>query len=211
MKQRGFTLVEIAIVLIIIGLLLGGILSSQSIISSTKAKDAVAIVDDLRAATTYFKQRYGYLPGDLPNPGNYVTAGLLQGTGGTIGDGKIDGAVNANGQAAAGSEVAVAPVQLFDAGLIGKIDSSDLRRPLKTSFGAVHIVSMATARGLIGATFAANSAARNAILFINLPCDVANEVDVKVDDGNTLTGNAMASGGVACTGNNTVPYFAVVL
>lgn len=210
MKQRGFTLVEMAIVLVIIGLLLGGILASQTLVSSTKAKDVVMIIDDLRTATTYFRQRYGYLPGDLPNPGTYLTAGLTAGTGGNNGDGWIDGAVNASGQATAGSEAAVAPLQLFDAGLIGKIDSSDARRLIKTSFGAVQIVKSSTADGLVSNFAATNPAARNAIVFVNLPCDVINEVDAKVDDGNLSTGKAIASNTV-CTGTSTVAFFAVVL
>jgi len=92
MKQRGFTLVEISIVLVIIGLLLGGILGGRSLISSMQAKDVVAIVDDLRTATAYFKQRYNYLPGDLPTPAADipVVPALVEGTGGTIGDGAID-------------------------------------------------------------------------------------------------------------------------
>ncbi len=225
MKQKGFTLVEIAIVLVIIGLLLGGILASQSIISGAKAKDVIAIVGDLRTATAYFKQRYSYLPGDLPNPQNYITTVpvLAAGTGGNIGDGSIDGAVNgATGQATAGSEVAQAPWQLYNAGLIGTINSSDPTRYLKTTFGAVQIVSQATANLLVQGGYptvpgpgvatgftTANPAARNAIVFFNLPCDVANEVDLKLDDGNLGTGNGQGS--AACAGSNTLPVYAIPL
>ena len=65
-NQNGFTLIELSMVVAIIALLLGGILGAQSLIGSAKAKDVIAIVEDLRAATAMFKKRYGYFPGDLP-------------------------------------------------------------------------------------------------------------------------------------------------
>jgi prepilin-type N-terminal cleavage/methylation domain-containing protein len=210
MKQRGFTLVEIAIVLVIVGLILGGILNSQSLISSMKAKDVVTIVDDLRTASVYFKQRYSYLPGDWPFTTNVIPAVIAAGIGGTIGDGAIEGAIDAaTGQAAAGSEVAEAPWQLFNAGFISKIDATDTQRRVKTSYGAVHIASAAEADRLAaGAGFAAaNPSARNAIVFANLPCDVAIEVDNKVDDGALATGRAI---GTACV-NATVAWYAITL
>ena len=46
-KQRGFTLPELAIVVVIIGLLLVGILRSQNLIDSARVKDVVAIIDGL--------------------------------------------------------------------------------------------------------------------------------------------------------------------
>lgn len=207
MKQQGFTLVEIAVVLVIIGLILGGILNARSLISSMQAKDVVAIVDDLRTATAYFKQRYNYLPGDLPAPAGDITAvpPLVAGTGGTIGDGAIDGTINAAGQAVAGSEVAEAPWQLFSAGFISKIDSSDNQRRIKTIFGGVHIASNATATGFIPGY--GNPAVRNVIIFVSLPCDIVNEVDIKIDDGNITTGRAI---GNACV-NDTVDFYAVAL
>ncbi|MDD5030542.1 MAG: type II secretion system protein [Rhodoferax sp.] len=209
MKQRGFTLVEIAIVLVIVGLILGGILSSQSLIGSMKAKDVVAIVDDLRTASVYFKQRYNYLPGDWPYTANQIPAITAAGTGGTIGNGSIEGAITAaTGQAAAGSEVAEAPWQLFNAGFISKIDATDTQRHLKTSYGAVHLASGAVANGLVAGFAAVNPAARNAIVFANLPCDVATEVDNKIDDGVLTTGRAI---GTACINDATMAWYAIAL
>ena len=213
-SQRGFTLIEIAIVLVIIGAIFYGVLRSSAIISSAKAKDVIVIINELRTATTYFKQRYGYLPGDLPAPANYINVvpALAAGTGGTIGDGYIDGVVNANGTAAAaGSEVAQAPWQLYNAGFIGAINRSTPTSYLSTTYGPVQIVSAVTANGLVPGFTAlgANPTARNAILFFNLPCDVANEVDSKIDDGNLTTGTGLGS--APCLNTDPLPVYAVPL
>jgi prepilin-type N-terminal cleavage/methylation domain-containing protein len=63
-QQSGFTLVEIAIVLVIIGLLLGGILKGQELINSAKVKN---VANDFRTIQTYvygFQDKYRALPGD---------------------------------------------------------------------------------------------------------------------------------------------------
>lgn len=210
-RNYGFTLVEIAIVLVIIGTILFALLKSNSVISSAKAKDVVTIVNDLRTATAYFQKRFSYLPGDLPNPANYITAtpALVAGTGGNIGNGSIEGAVSVAGVATAGTEVAQAPWQLFNAGLIGSVSSASPTNYLNTTFGPVQIVSIATANGLVPGFTAANPAARNTILFFSLPCDVASEVDAKIDDGSLRTGKGMGS--AACVGTNTLAVYAVTL
>jgi prepilin-type N-terminal cleavage/methylation domain-containing protein len=63
-KQSGFTLVEIAIVLVIIGLLLGGVLKGQELINSAKVKN---FASDLRGISTFiyaYQDRFRALPGD---------------------------------------------------------------------------------------------------------------------------------------------------
>ena len=63
-NQRGFTLVEIAIVLVIIGLLLGALLKGQEMINSAKIKRVVKQADELRAAALTYQDLYKFLPGD---------------------------------------------------------------------------------------------------------------------------------------------------
>lgn len=69
---RGFTLVEIAIVLVIIGLLLGGVLKGQELINSAKAKN---MANDFRAVATMvysYQDRFRALPGDDPAASAHV-------------------------------------------------------------------------------------------------------------------------------------------
>jgi prepilin-type N-terminal cleavage/methylation domain-containing protein len=66
MAQRGFTLIEIAIVLVIIGLLLGGVLQGQQLIENSRVKSAVNDFNGIAAATFSYQDRYGRLPGDDP-------------------------------------------------------------------------------------------------------------------------------------------------
>src|SRR4051812_47388429 len=67
--QRGFTLVEIAIVLVIIGLLLGGILKGQEMITQAKIKNVIADMTGISAAMYGYQDRYRSIPGDDKNAG----------------------------------------------------------------------------------------------------------------------------------------------
>ena len=63
-SQSGFTLIEIAIVLVIIGLLVGGILQGQELIESSRVKSATRDISSTSAAIFAYQDRYGTTPGD---------------------------------------------------------------------------------------------------------------------------------------------------
>jgi len=69
-RMQGFTLVEIAIVLVIIGLLLGGILKGQEMITQAKIKNVIADFSGVSAAYHGYQDRYRAIPGDDPNGGD---------------------------------------------------------------------------------------------------------------------------------------------
>ena len=64
-KQAGFTLVELAIVMIIIGLLIAGVLKGQALINNAQVTATVAQIKAIDAATTTFKDQYSGFPGDI--------------------------------------------------------------------------------------------------------------------------------------------------
>ncbi len=66
-RQTGFTLVEIAIVLVIIGLLLGGVLKGQEMIENAKIKSIVNDMKAVQAAYNGYIDRYKSIPGDETN------------------------------------------------------------------------------------------------------------------------------------------------
>lgn len=67
-KQSGFTLVEMAIVMVIIGLLIGGIMKGQELLRATALNSYAAQLKEIETAVRFFKNKYGALPGDISNP-----------------------------------------------------------------------------------------------------------------------------------------------
>lgn len=67
-NQTGFTLVEISIVMIIIGLLIGGTFGGMKLIENMQVNRTVQDLKAIEAAALSFKDTYGRLPGDIPNP-----------------------------------------------------------------------------------------------------------------------------------------------
>jgi prepilin-type N-terminal cleavage/methylation domain-containing protein len=84
---RGFTLIEIAIVLVIIGLLLGGVLKGQELITAARVRNLVAQQDGIKAAFFGFQDRYRALPGDYKDAGANINC--IGGCPAGNGDGRI--------------------------------------------------------------------------------------------------------------------------
>jgi|SRR5690606_7738349 len=89
-KQKGFTLVELAIALMVIGLLIGGVLKGQELIDNAKIIRTAKDIHDYDTAFMMFRSIYNHLPGDLPkasirlpncntSPCNYSFNGIGQG------------------------------------------------------------------------------------------------------------------------------------
>ncbi|WP_130538032.1 prepilin-type N-terminal cleavage/methylation domain-containing protein [Thiomicrorhabdus indica] len=76
-KQKGFTLVEIAIVLVIIGLLLGGVLKGQELIENSKVKSVTSDFENITAAYYAYRDRTGSYPDDTSSD-NTDSTGVTQ-------------------------------------------------------------------------------------------------------------------------------------
>ena len=88
-SQRGFTLIEIAIVLVIIGLLLGGVLKGQELITSARVRNLISQQDGIKAAFFGFQDRFRALPGDYRDADININCPIPCQKG--DGNGRIDG------------------------------------------------------------------------------------------------------------------------
>jgi len=178
-QQSGFTLVEIAIVMVIIGLLLGGVLKGQEVITNAKIKNVNNDYSGVSAALYSYQDRYSVLPGDDPAPGAHVDGGILHGTA-SVGNGLIDGAFATNGTlvaVAGNAESALAWQHLRAAGLISGDPASSL---LPThAFGTTMGMQTAAAH----ADGEINGLTGIVIAFTGIPGDMAVILDAQNDDG----------------------------
>ena len=121
-SRQGFTLVELAIVLVIIGLLVGGVLVGQDLIKAAMIRSTVSDIEKVNAAATTFRTKYGGLPGDITSSRahEYGLISEVVGRNGAPGRGdgnnQIDGCTS--GAATLGCETALFWVDLSVAGLI---------------------------------------------------------------------------------------------
>ncbi|MBN8543602.1 MAG: prepilin-type N-terminal cleavage/methylation domain-containing protein [Alphaproteobacteria bacterium] len=127
--MRGFSLVELSIVLVILGLLTGGILAGQSLIRASELRAVTTEYQRYTAAGNTFRDKYFAIPGDFRDAtrfwGRTVVAGhcvsnsglAVAGTPGTC-DGNGDGSVNLGGAGSQSAEVIQLWRHLALAGLI---------------------------------------------------------------------------------------------
>ncbi len=178
--SRGFTLLELAIVLVVIGILSVLIVKSTAMFRSAESADIVATVKDLRAAITVFRERHHYLPGDYPvDAANPEIADLSANC-------RMGGANAGNGNGLISAiETVCVNEMMIRAGLI----RGDPRTEMLGRHGPIRIISTGES-GVSGFP----SEVRNVIAFQNVPCDsVARAVDAKLDDGNEADGRVRTS------------------
>jgi len=178
-QQSGFTLVEIAIVLVIIGLLLGGILKGQELINSAKVKN---LSNDFRTVPTYiygFQDKFKALPGDDAQIAAHVTGATAASTGGTLGNGLIEGAWNST---TATEESALFWQHVRLANLApGPTSTADADYyPKNVDGGRIGITSGTVITGMTG-TYSLCST--------GILGKFAKQLDIQMDDGNTATGS----------------------
>lgn len=91
--HRAFTLIELSVVLVIIGLIVGGVLVGRDLISAASVRAQLSQIEEYQQAVNTFKGKYGYLPGDIPEPDasrfGFLARGVHAGQG--DGNGFIEG------------------------------------------------------------------------------------------------------------------------
>jgi prepilin-type N-terminal cleavage/methylation domain-containing protein len=85
-RSNGFTLIELSIVIVIIGLVIGGVLVGKDLIASSKIRAQISQVENYTSAFYAFKTKYGYAPGDMP-PTEAAQLGFFAFTGAQAGKG----------------------------------------------------------------------------------------------------------------------------
>ena len=184
-KQNGFTLVEIAIVLVIIGLLLGGVLKGQELINSAKVKNFATDFRNIPMFIYGYQDKFKALPGDDPRVASNVNGTKASTSGQTQGNAVIEGAWDSSTNTdesflfwqharlagLAAGPTAVADVNYkprnADGGLIGLTSNSNTS-PYITGMKGTYLICSA---GILG--------------------KFAKQLDTTVDDGCTNTGSMM--------------------
>jgi len=96
----GFTLLELSIVLVIIGLIVGGILVGQDMIKSAEVRATIGQIEKYNSAVNTFRSKYAALPGDIPQA-SAASFGMFQLTNAaTLGQGDGNGLIEGGAAAA---------------------------------------------------------------------------------------------------------------
>ena len=196
LPYAGFTLVEIAIALIIVGVLLAVVVNGQQVATTSKAKALYGSQAGVRTAINLYQDRFRAVPGDDARAsGRFSAAQCGAGAAGTNacangdGNGAIIGPYTDRVSASAVATVADGPnnevsklwQHLRAAGLISADGSSFFSNP-RQGVGGVLAVAGSTPSG--GNTpFVGMSPAPLYLVFTSLPPDVAQALDAAVDDG----------------------------
>ena len=181
--QHGFTLVEIAIVLVIIGLFLGGILKGQEMITQAKTKNVIADFSGISTAYHSYQDRYRATPGD--DSGAAARWAVAPAAVSGNGNGTIAGAYNADCAAASPPESCQWWDHLRRAGFIA---GNGAVQPLNAAGGMIGVQTGDTAGG------AALGGLSGLILCsANLPDKIALAVDTQIDNGLSASGSVRAT------------------
>jgi prepilin-type N-terminal cleavage/methylation domain-containing protein len=196
-RQGGFTLIEIAIVLVIIGLLLGGVLKGQELIYNQKVKSTYDAYRQYTAAMYGYQDRFKAIPGD---DANATTRGFIVAAGDPLvvsgsGNGSIAGGGNQCTTAvpATGTEVCQANYHLRLAGFLAGQGTNSATHP----FGGV--VTLNAPTQIAGFT------AQTAVCWFSLTNKAAQQIDTAYDDGRATTGSMRGNGNYTTAMTGAVP------
>ena len=184
--HTGFTLAEVAIVLVIVGLVFGGVLKAQELVVQSKIKHVIADITGVSAAMYAYHDRYRALPGDDKGAGRW---GLAPPS--SAGNGVIEGTYAST---APTDESRLVWEHLRRAGFVA---GSGSENPFNAHFGKIGVQtgdgSSTSPAGVLGT--AANTQLFTGLMLCTakLPDKVALSVDAQMDDGKGSTGSVRAN------------------
>ena len=192
-RQSGFTLVEIAIVLVIIGLLLGGVLKGQEMIENSKAKNAITDMNGVSAAYNSYIDRFRRIPGDdgplatlTARNGNWTTVTRFGDNNGVL--------LSAQANVFAGTNESDALWQHLKAAGFITGNQADI---------GVNALPRNAFNGLIGIGAGVTGMTGISVCLSQVPGKLARQIDTQLDNGLSNSGSIRATQGVA--GANTAP------
>lgn len=206
-KNNGFTLVEMSIVLVVIGLIIGGILAGTSLVESSRRQSVMADVETYKTQIEIFEDKYAGLPGDLFNAEEHWPDASYSTDNGD-GDGVIESATAEDfllwehlylADLVAFAYSGAGPNYLVNDNIPESQYKGKGFRALSTS-GALIYTAAATIRKRIELASPNTASFNNSAL---LPKDAEN-IDVKMDDGLPSTGYVVALNGADATNNCVV-------
>jgi len=190
-RQTGFTLVEIAIVLVIIGLLLGGVLKGQEMVTNAKIKNVANDLKGVAAAFYAYQDRYRVIPGDDAGAATRFVGAQPGG-----GNGAIAGVFTA---APAALGVATESNNFWQhLRMAGLMTGSGFLPPQNAVGGVTGVQQPASTYGMTGVVVCTS----------NVPWKIAQAVDAQLDDGDSATGSVRAGApGIVATAAATAASY----
>ncbi|HWH47473.1 MAG TPA: prepilin-type N-terminal cleavage/methylation domain-containing protein [Burkholderiales bacterium] len=199
----GFTLIEIAIVLVIVGLLLGGILKVQELITGARVRNLISQQDGTKAAFFGFQDRFRALPGDFAQASTTIDCIPV------CSNGNGNGQVTASGTAGATIDEFIAAWEhLSKAGFING-SYTYAASPETTTSAPVNPYSRYIQFVYDNVYDGSPTACHNIKTGNQVPSEILAEVDRKIDDGSATGGEfrfsvyAGGAGGTAPVGSGT--------
>ncbi len=204
--SRGFTLVELSIVLVIIGLIIGGVLTGQQIIQNARITNAVNAIQAYQAQFQTYAQNYGALPGDDPSATTRFPNASIGGSG--DGNGNGDGLVGSGSSfdtssfSTPGGESRLLWAHLRAAGLVkNQVTAGTTAVQPPNPFGGVYGFQNGAFSGAFTTTV---------LCLSKLPANAAQAIDARIDDGTSNAGTIQAStetgSGSGSSGTVTTAY-----
>ncbi|HWQ38597.1 MAG TPA: prepilin-type N-terminal cleavage/methylation domain-containing protein [Burkholderiales bacterium] len=179
----GFTLVEIAIALVIMGLLLGSVLKAHELVTGARVRNLIAQEQGIKAAFYGFQDRYRALPGDYAQAVTRISGTSQNGNG----NGRIEAAATPN-------EAILAWEHLAHAGFLNRTYSySATDSPASSPANPYGVYQRIAFDAVYGDPATTLPARHNLKLGAQIPVHIAAEIDRKIDDGLPYRGDIQFS------------------